>query len=123
MSILFYKVLHIFGLALSFTALGGMAGLSLSGADAEVQARARKPMGMLHGIGLLLLLVAGFGLIAKLKLPFAENMWISVKMILWILLGGLIALFRRAPHLAKPALFALPLIAGLAAVLAFYKPF
>ena len=46
------------------------------------------------GIGLLFILVAGFGLVAKLGYNYTET-WILVKFAIWLLLGGLIVLINR----------------------------
>ena len=59
----------------------------------------RKLGSITSGIGLLLILVAGFGLIPKLGHSYNET-WILVKLIIWLLLGGLIVLINRKPQLA-----------------------
>jgi hypothetical protein len=48
---------------------------------------------------LLLILVAGFGLISKLGHSFVAP-WLIVKMVIWLALGGLIVLINRKPQLA-----------------------
>jgi hypothetical protein len=48
---------------------------------------------MIHGIGLLLILVSGFGLQAKLKLGFP--IWMISKLVILLALGGSIALIKR----------------------------
>ena len=59
----------------------------------------RKLGSITSGIGLLLILIAGFGLIPKLGHSYTET-WILVKLIIWLILGGLIVLINRKPQLA-----------------------
>ena len=70
------------------------------------------------GIGLTLLLVAGFGLIAKLGYSYTST-WIIVKMIIWLLLGGLVAFINRKPEWAK-LLWWITLLLGFIAILMVY---
>ena len=121
-----YQILHMGGFALVFVALGGMASFALQGAGAAVaegeSAPARpKLWAILHGVGLLLLLVAGFGAFAKLGYKGAPG-WVLGKVAIWILLGGTPVILKRAPQVAKGAVIALPLIALGAAALAILKP-
>lgn len=82
MSIAFYHVLHIVGLILLFVGLGGLAnGYS-------------KGIMKFHGIGLVLLLVAGFGMVAKLKLSYTSPFILS-KVVIFLALGFLPSLVKR----------------------------
>jgi hypothetical protein len=47
-------------------------------------------------------------------------MWL--KLILWLVLGGIVVLIRRAPQLAPTLWVVLPLLGAAAAYLALYKP-
>lgn len=60
---MFYKFLHHLGLVLTFLSLGGLGALALTG---QAQSKARTPFVALHGTGLIIILVAGFGWLAKL---------------------------------------------------------
>lgn len=113
MSLVAYKVIHILSIMLLFTALGGM----LAGAD-------RKRAGMTHGIALILILVSGFGALARIGLsnPGIWPMWLWLKALIWIALGGVIVLIRRAPRSAPLLWWVLPLLGGLAGYLALFKP-
>jgi hypothetical protein len=116
MSILVYKVLHILGIALILVALGGAAQRALDGGSGS-----RKLPGITHGVGLLIILVSGFGQLAKLGLGFP--LWVWAKLAIWIVLGVLLVSIRRMPRHAATFWFAIPVLVGLAAYLAFYKPF
>ncbi|MCP3963585.1 MAG: hypothetical protein GY719_37595 [bacterium] len=119
MSPLLYEVLHIFGILLAFISLGGVTLRAMSGQ------RENGPGDRLavitHGVALLVILVSGFGLIAKLGYGFPG--WIWAKIVIWLLIGGLITLIRRMPQHATVFWFTIPLLGGFAAYLALYKPF
>ncbi len=119
MSPLTYKVLHIFAVLLTFTALGGAISQSLAGTGKG--SPGHKLAGLTHGIALLVILISGFGLIAKLGYGFP--LWIWIKIVIWLLIGGAIALVRRLPQHATIFWLAIPLLGGFAAYLALYKPF
>jgi len=117
MSLLAYRVIHIFSMMLMFTALGGL----ILAAQAKVQTDAsRKMAGMLHGIALILLLVSGFGAAAKVGFanPGSWPAWLWLKALIWLVFGGVIVLIRRVPRLASLMWWALPLLGAIAAYLA-----
>ena len=92
----FYQVLHIVGISSVFLGYGALLARSMV---APANVSVRKLGSITSGIGLLLILVAGFGLISKLGHSFTET-WILVKFAIWLLLGGLIVLINRKPQLA-----------------------
>ena len=115
---LLYKVLHIFGVLLAFTALGGTILQALAGT--REKGPGSKLAGITHGVALLLILVTGFGLIATMGYGFP--LWVWMKLVIWLLIGGAIALIPRLPQHATIFWFALPLLGAVAAYLAIYKP-
>ena len=54
----FYKVLHLFGILLLFTALGGVVMVQLRGGSDEERKAFRKPLMIVHGVALLIIFVA-----------------------------------------------------------------
>ena len=118
MSLAFYKVLHLFGIALLFTGVGGLCILSISGSDSV---KARRLSSILHGLALAIVLVTGFGLLAKLGMGATIPLWLWLKIAIWIALGGVIVVIKRAPQYATAMLFALPLLGAIAGYLAIYK--
>ena len=92
----FYQVLHIVGISMVFLGYGALLARSMA---APENVSVRKLGSITSGIGLLLILVAGFGLISKLGHSYTET-WILVKFVIWLLLGGLIVLINRKPQLA-----------------------
>ncbi|HEY9419967.1 MAG TPA: hypothetical protein VIW92_01000 [Thermoanaerobaculia bacterium] len=121
MTLQFYKVLHVLGMAFLFTALGGLLLAARAGVQSGVS---RKTAGMTHGIALLLILVSGFGALAKYALsnPMTWPAWVWLKFLIWLALGGIVVAFRRAPQSSTLLWWILPLLGALAAYLALYKP-
>jgi hypothetical protein len=70
-----------------------------------------------------LVLLGGFGMLARLGITHSGFPgWIWVKLAVWAVVAAALFLPRRNPALAKPLLFALPVLGGLAAYMAIYKP-
>lgn len=113
MSYEFYKVLHLVGLVTLFIALGALA---------VVPAERRKPFMSLHGLATLVMLVAGFGLLAKLGLMKDWGPWVYAKIAIWLVLGAMPVVLRRKPNLAFPVLLISIALGACGAFLAIYKP-
>ena len=114
LSVAAYKVAHIFGVLLVFVAFGA----------ALVDGSRRKLATMTHGIGLLIVLVAGFGALARLGIhgPGGWPLWIWLKLLIWLALGAAMTVARRSPATAKALWWLLPLLGAAAAYLALFKP-
>ena len=97
MSFDFYKVMHFLGIFMVFSALGGQFVQALNGATPN-QLPGRRWIGILHGVGLLIILVAGFAMFAKLKIPLEP--WLIGKIIIWLVLGGIGVVVTRKKSLA-----------------------
>jgi len=122
MSIEFYRTLHLFGIFTVILSLGGMCLHVASGGTREYAGR--KLAALTHGIGLLVVLVAGFGLLAKEGL-MQQGMpgWVIAKLVIWLILGGLPALIYRQAKLAKLFWVLILVFATCAAFLAIFRPF
>ena len=116
-----YKLLHYFGMFLIFTAVGGVTVHAAGGGDKESNP-ARRALAVSHGIGLLLMAVAGFGMLAQIGVS-AMGGWLWAKIIIWLVLGAATVLPYKARSLAGAMLMLVPLLGALAAYLAIYKPF
>lgn len=81
-----YKVIHLAGVIILFGALG--AGVYTASSKNNKLAAA------LHGISLVLILVSGFGLVARLW-GNQFTWWIVLKLLIWLLLGGSYALAKK----------------------------
>ncbi|MBO6575434.1 MAG: hypothetical protein JJ896_08465 [Rhodothermales bacterium] len=118
MPLILYKVLHLLGLMLVFAALGGAA------IEAALKEKPWKKMhAILHGSGLFLLLLGGFGMLARLGIISGWPGWVWAKLAIWVILGGSLTAMRKMPERGRPLLFGAILLGTLAAYLALYKPF
>jgi hypothetical protein len=124
MSYVTYKLIHLLGVFLLLVALAGLAAHAAAGHAKEENSGYRSLLA-LHGIGALVALVSGFGLLARVGFGHGALLpgWIWAKIVLWLLLGGLIALPYRNRPLARLLLPLLPLLGLLGAYLGTYKPF
>lgn len=113
MSYEIYKVLHLLGIVTLFASLGAIA---------VVPTDRRKPFVMLHGIATVIVLVAGFGLLARLQLMQNLGVWVYGKIAIWLVLGAAPVVLRRKPEFALYALIGTIALAATAACLAIYKP-
>lgn len=115
MSPIFYHYLHLIGVILLFTSVGGM--LAVAGGVSS----AKKLVGILHGVGLLILLIAGFGWLAKSGNVYPKYVWVKVG--IWVVLGVLPLIVRK--RVVQPGVgVALGILLGaVAAYLGYFKPF
>lgn len=113
-----YRILHILGIAMLLLGTGGML-------FAPKDAPKQKLPAMLHNIGLLVIAVAGFGLMAKLGISAPHNwsIWLVLKLVVW-LLAGLMPTLVRAGTVPRPFGWIVALLlVGTAAWLGITKPF
>ncbi len=118
-----YKIIHLVGMFTLFTVLGAIALHALNGGT-RASNTGRKLIGIMHGVALFIILLGGFGMLARLGM--VQGMlpgWILAKIAIWIALPVLGAMAYRKPAAAKSLLIVMPLLGGLAAWIALYKPF
>jgi hypothetical protein len=118
MSYQLYKVFHVLGVMLLFAGAGGLILQHLQEHGSEA---ARKLAGATHGIGLLLLLIAGFGAAATWPWSLTAP-WIVGKMVIWLIFALLPLILRKLPRQAALLWWASALLGAVAAYLAIYKP-
>ncbi len=117
-----YKVLHLLGVVFLFMSLGGMALLGMSGSFKRSVVGRRLAV-VSHGVALAIILVAGFGLLARLGLMAGGIPgWAWLKLGIWLLMGASVVALKRSAGLARVLWFVLPLLGALAAWLAVAKP-
>jgi len=101
-----YSIIHIVGIIILFMGFAyGMKSWTKGAAIA-------------HGVGLLLILVSGFGLISK-KYDNNLQTWMFVKLGIWLALGGSLVLIKRK-KVTGIAAWALLLTLGAAAAWTVY---
>jgi hypothetical protein len=93
----FYHIVHLVGFMILFAGIGLLAGGPAN----------RKPAAMLHGTGLLLILVSGFGLLAKMGITTSYPQWVIYK---WVLFAILVFL----PLIGKRKILPMPVVVTLA---------
>jgi hypothetical protein len=92
-----YKFLHVLGIAALMMALGGaMIGTHISG---QKPTKARRAIAITHGVGMFLVLLGGFGMLARLGIHWPWPWWILLKVIVWIALGAWLAVAYRSATL------------------------
>ena len=120
MSYEFYKVIHLLGIAGVLLPLGAMAQHAIAGGTKATLGN-RKALLILHGISMLLIFVAGFGLIARTGVGFPG--WIYAKIVIWLIFGGAVAVALRKPALARSLFYVLPILVAIATYLVNTRPF
>ena len=128
-----YKVVHYLGIFTLLTALaarlgraaGSAASPTSKGAVAPIADPWKKRLGIAHGTGLFLILLGGFGMLARLDVTHGLGLpgWIWAKLGIWTTLGAAILVASRVPALAGRLLVVVPALAVLAGIIALYKPF
>ena len=118
-----YKLIHLFGILLLMFSLGGLY-LQATDDRARVPGGGRKLLGMLHGAALLIILVAGFGLLARLGISHwvAWPWWVWGKVGIWLLLGATPLIIRASVTFTRSLWLAVPILGAVATYLAIYKP-
>lgn len=117
-----YQLLHVLGFILVFMALGALSLHAMNGGTRNSNG-ARALVAITHGLGILLILVAGFGMLARLgAMSGGMPGWVWVKVFVWLLLAGLIVVPYRKPEWGRALWFALPILGIIAAASVLYRP-
>lgn len=122
MSYVVYKVIHYLGIFLLVVVLGASMGRRVAARGPDPL---RKRFSMLHGTALFLVLLGGFGLLARINVQHGGLFpgWVWVKLAIWTILGGIVVLARKKEGWAMPLLLMVPVLAMLAGYVAYTKPF
>jgi hypothetical protein len=107
-----YHVLHLCGVLMLFLGLGGMF--------ASEGGKGSKLFPALHGVGLLVMLVAGLGVAHKSGLGWPA--WLLAKIACWVVLGAVPVLVKRGVLPRFLALLLVLALGGVAAWLGHAKP-
>lgn len=121
MSYEFYKLIHLIGIVLLFSGLTGLLIVKMS--QGQLAGQTKKLIFISHGTGLLLILISGFGLLARLSMFSNLPHWVYGKLLIWLMLGGAIAYLKRKGELGWPLFITLIGIFSVAGYFALFKPF
>lgn len=104
-----FQILHIFGIVLLFMSIGALAFHGLAGGTRETNP-ARGLVAATHGLGVLLLIVAGFGMLHT-KYGGALPGWVHPKLLVWLVLAAAPSILGRNPGAARVFWLLAPLLA------------
>ena len=119
-----YKLIHVLALFALFTVAGGAAVHAANGGEKQSN-QLRRAVAVIHGLALFFVLLGGFGMLARLNIKhdWLFPGWLWGKLVIWAIFGLAVTLPYRKPAMARVLLFLLPLVGGVAAFLALFKPF
>lgn len=116
-----YKLVHFFGIFMLLFSLGGLILHRINGGASQYSWR--KQAMVTHGVGLFLILLGGFGMLARMGLVGGLPGWVYGKLAIWLALGALILVIRFRPGTARGLWWGGIALAVGAAYLAINKPF
>ena len=117
------KLCHLVGIFLLFLGLGGMAFAANAGFGAAKK-QLRLTAHLCHGGGLLFILASGIAMLASRGLLHGDVPgWVKAKFVIWLVMGGSIALAAKFSRALRMLLLGWVLLGAAAAYLALYKPF
>ncbi len=116
-----YKVIHLLGLFLLISGL--ITAFTLTSNGHALAGKVKTFAFALHGLGLVLILVSGFGLLARLGLAREMPVWAYIKLIIWGVYALYISVIKRKGQIGWPLYVSMLSVFLVAAYLAVYKPF
>jgi len=117
-----YKLIHIIAALVTFAALGGLT-LTVANGATKQSSGVRRLIAITHGVAVFLILLGGFGALARLGIAGGLPGWIYVKLVVWLLVAALVVLPYRRPDLARTLFWVLPVLGTVAVAMALWKPF
>jgi hypothetical protein len=104
-----------------FFGFGGLLIAAYSGVTLSKSARLLSLIA--HGIGLILILLSGFGILRNLGQMDGPKGWIMAKFAIWIYMGIALLFIKKKGHLGWPVALVLFLVGACATSLGIHKPF
>lgn len=121
MSLEFYRWLHVVSLLMIFSGLTGLVATRLGGATPTK--KLDRALGLIHGIGMMGMLVAGFGAMARLGfMGDGWPWWIYVKLAIWFFMGASMTIAKRRAQWGAALILFWVAIAAVGAYLGIFKP-
>jgi hypothetical protein len=121
-----YKIIHYVGIFTMVSALAAYLAQTASSGTPLVRGPWAKRLVIAHGVGLFLILLGGFGMLARLDITHQLGGlpgWIWAKLALWTVFVAGVTVARRRPDWCGPLLVLTPILAFLAGTIALTKPF
>ncbi|MBR9988138.1 MAG: hypothetical protein KFH98_00190 [Gemmatimonadetes bacterium] len=118
-----YKLIHLLGIFVLLMTLA-LPTMHMLRGGTRADFPGRRKLAATHGAASFLILLGGFGMLARLGVVHTGlPNWILLKLVIWLLLSAALALTLRVGAGARVVLLAAPLLALLAAGIAIFKPF
>ena len=76
-----------------------------------------------HGLGLFMLLLGGFGMLARLGIVREMPTWVIIKIVIWLVIGAILAPMKRKPQWSGWLWAVVLILVSAAAWTALFKPF
>jgi hypothetical protein len=121
-----YKIIHYVGIFTMVSALAAYLAQTASSGSPLVREPWAKRLVIAHGVGLFLILLGGFGMLARLDITHQLGGlpgWIWAKLTLWTVLGAAVIAARRRPEWSGALLVLTPVLAFAAGTVALLRPF
>ena len=121
-----YKIIHYVGIFTMVSALAAFLAQTASSGTPLVRVPWAKRLVIAHGVGLFLILLGGFGMLARLDITHqlaGFPGWVWAKLALWTVLGAAVTVAKRRPEWTGALLVITPALAFLAGTVALTKPF
>ncbi|GMQ81433.1 MAG: hypothetical protein BMS9Abin05_0864 [Rhodothermia bacterium] len=122
MSIVVYKIIHLLGLVLLFQSLGAILFAYMAGSGIS-ESPHKKMLLSMHGLGLLLLFIGGFGMATRLGIMGSLPGWVWIKIGIWLLLGASLFFVKKKPETARLWWYLIIALGLAAAYLGLFQPF
>lgn len=118
-----YKLTHLLGIFVLIITLA-LPFMHLLRGGTRADFPRRRTLAITHGAASFLVLLGGFGMLARLGVVHSGlPNWVLAKLTIWLVLSAALALALRTTAGARAVLIGTPLLALLAAAIAIYKPF
>jgi len=114
-----YRVLHLAGVFFLLFSLSSLIILSRNQIT-----RGKTLFSAVHGISLFVIILGGFGLLARLEIVHGSDwpVWVWAKLIIWLIMGISVYYIKKYPDYSNYFWILIPFLAIFAAYLAVNKP-
>jgi hypothetical protein len=118
-----YKLIHFLGI-FSLLISVALVGAHVLRGGTRADNPHRRTLSIVHGLASFLILLGGFGMLARLDiLQGGLPGWVWGKLVIWLLAGASMGVVYRSAGLARTVVIGVPLLTMIAAYFALYKPF